>query len=495
MYVGIALVNSDELDTHTDPTNPDTDSDGVADAEEINTTATDPLNADSDDEGLLDGEEVNTYSTNPNEPDTDADGQTDYYEVHGHSDPLNPDSYITSVSGEVVYTGRQSLVFCVLACSAADDWTAEYEITSIFPRTFTFTNLVTLSNYWIKVYHDADTNGVRESWETISSYSNNPVYLTGMVENVMLPINAEDSEPDDLPDWWEMLYFGDLESGPSDDPDADGYDNLQEYIGNSDPNDPESRPGLVAYYKFDEPAWTGASNEVMDSSWMGNHGTVYGGLEPTEDWFGRYAKFDGSNDYIEVLNDETLQIDGDLTVSFWYLPVSAKANSYFLRKNGSNGEFGFRESGNGYLYYDHGSDDGSYGIYQHENEIQNYHWHHMVLVRDVASRGLKLYQDGRLVRQHTYPENVSDWPSVSQSPLRIGHTTFHGGLDEIKILKRQWSSNEVFEAYDGDGMPKLWEEANGLDPSDASDASLDADDDGVSNLDEFINGTDPNTPE
>ena len=44
---------------------------------------------------------------------------------------------------------------------------------------------------------------------------------------------------------------------------------------------------------------------------------------------------------------------------------------------------------------------------------------------------------------------------------------------------------------DGDGMSDGWETANGLDPSDATDAALDPDADGLTNLDEFQGGTDP----
>jgi large repetitive protein len=45
---------------------------------------------------------------------------------------------------------------------------------------------------------------------------------------------------------------------------------------------------------------------------------------------------------------------------------------------------------------------------------------------------------------------------------------------------------------DNDGLPDEYEENNNLDPLDASDASEDADGDGISNLDEFLNDTDPN---
>ena len=44
---------------------------------------------------------------------------------------------------------------------------------------------------------------------------------------------------------------------------------------------------------------------------------------------------------------------------------------------------------------------------------------------------------------------------------------------------------------DGDQMPDGWEVQHGLNPQDPSDAALDSDQDGLSNLEEFYNGTDP----
>jgi PKD repeat protein len=49
-----------------------------------------------------------------------------------------------------------------------------------------------------------------------------------------------------------------------------------------------------------------------------------------------------------------------------------------------------------------------------------------------------------------------------------------------------------FVDEDADGMPDSWEGANGLDSGDPTDAAADPDGDGVSNLDEYLGGTDPN---
>lgn len=48
---------------------------------------------------------------------------------------------------------------------------------------------------------------------------------------------------------------------------------------------------------------------------------------------------------------------------------------------------------------------------------------------------------------------------------------------------------------DGDGMPDAWESANGLNPLNASDAALDIDGDGRTNLQEYQLGSNPNVPD
>ena len=47
---------------------------------------------------------------------------------------------------------------------------------------------------------------------------------------------------------------------------------------------------------------------------------------------------------------------------------------------------------------------------------------------------------------------------------------------------------------DSDGMPDEWEKRFGLDPNNPADAAQDADGDGYTNLEEYLNGTDPRVP-
>ena len=59
-----------------------------------------------------------------------------------------------------------------------------------------------------------------------------------------------------------------------------------------------------------------------------------------------------------------------------------------------------------------------------------------------------------------------------------------GGWPELKSLSAPLDS-------DADGMPDEWEKRYGLEPQNASNASQDTDNDGYTNIEEYLNGTDP----
>lgn len=58
-----------------------------------------------------------------------------------------------------------------------------------------------------------------------------------------------DSDGDELPDWWEEIYWNDLEGGKTDDPDDDGYTNIHEYAAGTNPIVADSPPkGFLENY-------------------------------------------------------------------------------------------------------------------------------------------------------------------------------------------------------------------------------------------------------
>lgn len=91
------LTNIQEFQLGTDPSDPDSDDDGIFDGEEVeegtDTFITLPLVDDTDGDGLKDGEETsdaNGFITDPTKADTDGDTVSDKDEIDGASSPLDP---------------------------------------------------------------------------------------------------------------------------------------------------------------------------------------------------------------------------------------------------------------------------------------------------------------------------------------------------------------------------------------------------------------------
>ncbi|MFQ5870421.1 MAG: hypothetical protein ACE5JC_11015 [Candidatus Zixiibacteriota bacterium] len=85
------LKNLEERDAGTDPTHPDTDADGLSDAQEVRSGNSDPTLADTDKDGSSDFDEA-IAGTNPRSPDTDGDGWLDGAERRAGTDPNDPSS-------------------------------------------------------------------------------------------------------------------------------------------------------------------------------------------------------------------------------------------------------------------------------------------------------------------------------------------------------------------------------------------------------------------
>ncbi|MEM8499421.1 MAG: PQQ-binding-like beta-propeller repeat protein [Pseudomonadota bacterium] len=83
------LSNLQEYLFETDVTSIDTDGDGLSDGEEVNTYQSDPNIADTDGDGLSDGDEVNTHSSSPTVADSDNDRMGDGWEIQNGLNPLN----------------------------------------------------------------------------------------------------------------------------------------------------------------------------------------------------------------------------------------------------------------------------------------------------------------------------------------------------------------------------------------------------------------------
>ena len=79
----------------------DADSDNLTNLEEYN-SSTNPTEEDTDSDGLSDSDEINTYLSNPNNIDTDGDELPDLWEVSNNLDLLNSSDALFDADGDLV---------------------------------------------------------------------------------------------------------------------------------------------------------------------------------------------------------------------------------------------------------------------------------------------------------------------------------------------------------------------------------------------------------
>jgi hypothetical protein len=115
--------------------------------------------------------------------------------------------------------------------------------------------------------------------------------------------------------------------------------------------------------------------------------------------------------------------------------------------------------------------------------------------RDVVDqRVVETVRTGKVVAK-AGPDAAADFSHVGYSQQVIDEILAHISKGIITNPSQAGGYPEYqgkpYKDSDGDGMPDDWEKAHGLNPNDPSDASGDLNGDGYTNIEEFINGTDP----
>ena len=144
---------------------------------------------------------------------------------------------------------------------------ADYELQ---PGTLTFAPGETTKTIELTILDD-DLVELPETIEvTLSNPLSSALPSDGSGRTVLVTIEANDEDP--LPDAWEVQHFGNLDQGPTDDPDADGEDNLTESQNGTDPLDARSvNDPANAYADFTFEIYRGADQQAdgstADSLW------------------------------------------------------------------------------------------------------------------------------------------------------------------------------------------------------------------------------------
>jgi len=201
---------------------------------------------------------------------------------------------------------------------------------------------------------------------------------------------------------------------------------------------------LVLYLPF--------NGNAIDESGNGNDGTI-NGATLTEDRFGNPNSayhFNGTSDYIEISDDNSLDLTTNFTISVWYKTDDPnQINQAILGKARNSNEL------TGYnIIYHTSSDSIHMGLNDNVSNIgigvsrSNYssYWHHLV---SVSTDSLLIYIDGKLIDVN----NISISLLNSNNSLFIGCENLHlgryfnGNIDNIRLYKKVLTPCEVRALY------------------------------------------------
>jgi len=184
--------------------------------------------------------------------------------------------------------------------------------------------------------------------------------------------------------------------------------------------------------------------------------------------------FDGTDDYVEVPDDESLNITDAITIEAWIKTNTSGVVQVVLNKNNA---YQLRVAGDlrviGYVYTDSWHYVSSYSL------IEPNIWYHIVFTYDksLTSGNLKLYINGG---EAANPVDETGTISSNAYDLLIGARLvtpvdlFNGLIDRVRIYNRALSEEEIRQLYNGkritEGLVGEWlfEEQNGVIAHDTS---------------------------
>ncbi len=201
------------------------------------------------------------------------------------------------------------------------------------------------------------------------------------------------------------------------------------------------------YHRFGSDAvgvWNFDDGTPKDSSGNGNDGTLEGDAEINEDSakFRQGLSLDGSGDYVEIPDSDTLDIDGNtITVEAWINLDNVLDWNMIAAKNYSAWYFGV-----------YGDDLVVYikdvGYLFASNSIVANEWHHVAFSYDGSEGTIRLFLNGKEVDSDSGTENIN----TNDYPLFIGAYSpslyfFDGSIDEVRLYEESLSSGQIRKHY------------------------------------------------
>jgi hypothetical protein len=210
----------------------------------------------------------------------------------------------------------------------------------------------------------------------------------------------------------------------------------------------EYAPGPVAHYTFDE----GSGQSAYDKSGNSNTGTLGASASPASDdptWtngkYGKALSFDGSDDYVDVVDSDVYRPTKALTVSTWF---KAPAQSDYKRiiSTNSTANVGydihlFPSGAQGKIQFDIGTGSQN-SLVSTTTGLGDNKWHYVSGTWD--GQTMKLYIDGN----QEASGNLTGTITYSSTYLALGSTgsfgsLYNGAIDDVRIYNYARTQKQI----------------------------------------------------
>ncbi|MFT4927783.1 MAG: YD repeat-containing protein [Phenylobacterium sp.] len=359
-------------------------------------------------------------------------------------------------------------------------------------QTLTSTNSAWIDNLYLPTISDSDNDGFNDSWEYLyfddlnhdfSQDSDNDGLSDAQEYTAGTNPTSDDTDNDGLPDQWE------LEQGLSPviaddtglDHDSDGFTLLQEYLAGTSDNDASTKP-TSSYLDFENGQLNASTPATLHWHNSTDHPWY---IDNTSRLGGHYALRSGTVGYQQHSTIQTTitAIGAPLTVSF---DVSS------ITQN-TSGKLTF------YI------DNQQQAVWPSDTTMQSVQYplsagkHTLKWVYDRSSSDV--FTGGTAWIDNLYigaifdgdKDDIADsWEYLYFDNLNhdLSLDSDNDGLSELQ--EYQLGTEPTNPDSDGDILPDGWEVAQNLDPNNAADAQQDNDNDGFTALQEYFAGTNDN---
>lgn len=214
-------------------------------------------------------------------------------------------------------------------------------------------------------------------------------------------------------------------------------------------------PGPIAYWKLDEHTGTNA----YDSSGNGFNGSMEASMTE-EDWvpgkFGSALDFDGTDDYVEISDNDIFSFGNGSTDTPFSLSVWVNWNSgvSIINKWGAgNAEWRLRLSSGQLQFHLYDESEGTFIGRQYGSSISTGIWYHVATTYDGSSSasGIKIYLNGKRVDDTDSSGGGGTYAAMENlaQSVRIGlcggDPYINAKIDEVKIYNHARTPGQIIE--------------------------------------------------